>query len=382
MAEYVVGPGTTFEASYGSGTSGLVGTVEVAIIDLDNNVVFGPTAAGIIENVIGGIPTGVYTAELVAPTEDGQFGVVWSEDGTWDPINVSPVDQLIVAGTGVTPIVPGPPAASADTGPCSLWASVDDLAECCDAATASSDNEEALENHLIVASQILWELSGRRYSGACAKTVRPCQSNCSCWPFQRFTVGDSSDLHYLWTGREWSWNAPGWRGSSCGCGCTPRVLLSGYPVQTIQQVKINGDVVSPTTYRLDEKRYLTRRDGGFWPSCQNLALDDTEDGTWSITYIFGEGPPVAGALAATRLACELLSACTDGAECKLPSQAVRVVRQGITIDTLQPLARMLLDGSTGLVEIDSFIAAYGQGPKRRPAVWSPEATQYARPVGS
>ena len=380
MAEYVVGPGASFEASYGSGTSGLVGTVEVAIIDLDNTTVFGPTAAGIIENIVDGVPSGVYTAELVAPTTAAQYGVVWSEDGTWDPINVSPVDQLIVAGTGVTPILPGPPAASADTGPCSLWATPDDLAECCEAATDASDSEEALETHLAVASQILWELSGRRYSGACAKTVRPCRSGCSCWPFQRFTVGDSSDIHYIWSGRQWAWDGGGY-GASCGCGCEPRVLLSGYPVQTIQQVKINGETLAASSYRIDEKRYLVRTDGDYWPACQNISLPDSEDGTWSVTYIYGEGPPLAGALAATKLACELLAACTDGAECQLPTQAVRIVRQGITIDTLQPLASMLIDGSTGLVEIDSFIAAYGRGPRRRPAVWSPESERYARPVG-
>jgi hypothetical protein len=163
------------------------------------------------------------------------------------------------------------------------------------------------------------------------------------------------------------------------------VLLPGYPVTQITEVKIDGVVQSADTYRVDEWRWLTRMrdpaDPGvplFWPSCQILDLDDTESGTFSVSYMSGVAPPLAGKAAATALACELL----PGVDCKLPSGAVQIVRQGLTINRLQPLATMLLEGMTGIVTIDAFMAAYNPGKlRRRPAIWSPDGPTYARPVG-
>ena len=162
------------------------------------------------------------------------------------------------------------------------------------------------------------------------------------------------------------------------------MLLPGYPVTEIQEVKIGGVVQDPSTYRLDEYQWLTRmRDPAepniplFWPSCQVLDLNDTEPGTFSVTYKSGIAPPLAGKQAAAALACELL----PGADCKLPSGAVRIVRQGLTIDRLQPLAQMLISGATGIPLIDVFIAAYNpSGLRRRPAIWSPDGPKFARPV--
>ena len=116
-----------------------------------------------------------------------------------------------------------------------------------------------------------------------------------------------------------------------------------------------------------------------WPSCQILSLDDTEPGTWSVTYLAGMEPPLAGKNAAIALACELL----PHGECSLPSGAVRIVRNGLQIDRLQPLSEMLLKGMTGNVAIDSFIAAYNPSRlKRRPSMWSANRRgRYARPVG-
>jgi len=158
------------------------------------------------------------------------------------------------------------------------------------------------------------------------------------------------------------------------------VLLSGYPVQAIAQVKINGEIVPPSSYRLDESRYLTRTDGSFWPFCQDLAAEDDMDGTFSISYWYGATPPASAVAAASALACELFNACDPDRECRLPEGAVRIVRQGLTIERLQPLASMLKRGETGILPLDSFLAVYG-GYKRRPAIWSPDGPHYARPVG-
>jgi hypothetical protein len=378
VAEFTVSPAATFEASYGAGTAGLVGTVEVAIMDQDGATVFGPTSAGIIENIVDGVPTGVYTAELTAPVPLGQYGVIWSNDGLWDAVNVSPADQLIVTiGGPATPILPDGPGANLD-GPCSLWATEDDIAACC---TVEGTDLSILTQYAVAASQVMYAISGKRYAGLCGPvTARPCRTGCGCWPFQRLSSGYNSHELTIWTGSVWGLSGPGWS-STCGCGCVPEVVLSGVPVAEIGEVKINGSVVDPTTYELRDYRKLVRTDGGFWPSCQNIALPDTEAGTWSVTYTYGEGPPVVGQLAAAALACEMYTACSDGAgECQLPSQATRIIRQGITIENLQPLAMMLVGGSTGIVAIDAFIASLGP-LVRRPAFLVPGQQRYARITG-
>jgi hypothetical protein len=375
VAEFTLPPNTPFEASYGAGTAGLVGTVEVAIIDQVGAVVVGPTSAGIIENVIDGQPTGVYTAALTTPAATGQYGVVWSNDGLWDAVNVSPADQLIVTiGGPAVPIIPGGPGSNLD-GPCTAWTTEDDVAACC---TVEGTDLSVLTDYVVAASQVLYKLSGGLYAGLCGPvTARPCRTGCGCWPFQRLVSGFDSSEHWLWTGTAWSWS--GFK-VECGCGCLPEVLLSGYPVVEIGAVKINGDTVDPSTYELREHRKLIRTDGSFWPACQNLALPDTEDGTWSVSYTYGQGPPAAGILAASALACEMYSAC-NGGDCNLPSQATRIIRQGITIENLQPLAMMLIGGSTGIIAIDAFIAGLPK-VRRRPAFWSPSGPQYAPITGA
>jgi hypothetical protein len=116
----------------------------------------------------------------------------------------------------------------------------------------------------------------------------------------------------------------------------------------------------------------------FWPACQILDRDASESGTFAVTYKYGSQPPLAGKAAATALACELL----PGADCKLPEAATRVVRAGITLERLQPLAALLRIGGTGIPAIDSFIAAYNpNGLRRRPAVYSSSGPRYARPAG-
>jgi hypothetical protein len=159
------------------------------------------------------------------------------------------------------------------------------------------------------------------------------------------------------------------------------VLLSGYPVQIITEVKIDGDVVAPSSYRLDEGRFLTRLDGDHWPSCQDLSLADTEEGTFSVSYGYGASPPEIGIKAAAQLACELYKACS-GEACALPARVTRAVRQGVTYEMnafrFDPIAKAW---KTGLPLVDAFLNAYNPvGLLRRPTIWAP-GRRYARPVG-
>ena len=175
---------------------------------------------------------------------------------------------------------------------------------------------------------------------------------------------------------------------SCGCQPLDRVLLSGYPVREIIQVKIDGAIVNPDTYRLDEKRWLTRvRDPLapdvrlFFPGCQQLDLDDTHAGTFSVSYLYGQEPPLIGIHAAAQLGCEIWKSCS-GQECALPTGTTRITRQGITISRTS-FQRDTRTGiwATGMNLVDAFLSTYASaGLTRRPSIWMPGARRYARPI--
>lgn len=272
--------------------------------------------------------------------------------------------------------VPGP-----TLGPCTTWITGEDVAACCSATAESSDDIAALDARAVEASMVLYELSGRIFSGLCdAVTVRPCRQPCNCWGSTSSGLGA---WQWAWTPyvNDWAWECAG---SRCGCGTESVVRLSGYPVREIVEVKIGGEVIDPSEYELVRWRDLMRTtDPGpparqrQWPACQDLGLPDTEPGTFSITYRKGVDPPPLGLDAAAELACELFLACKPGGECRLPNRVVQVVRQGVTIQMTSSLAQYLRAGASGLPLVDSFIAAYG-GVRRRPAVFSPDLQPFAR----
>ena len=284
-------------------------------------------------------------------------------------------------------------------GPCSAWASSQDVWNCCGQPTMTVDGVECAVDftaEALAASQVLFELSGRRFSGACERTVRPCSSNNWCG-IQVLSRGHIVDYNY-----EMGWRNTYWAvGSAQPCGCSPidRILLAGYPVREITEVKIDGAVVDADTYRLDERRYLTRvRDPAdpdtilMWPTCQALDLPDTEDGTFSVTYRYGMDPPIAAQMAATALACEMYRACASGGgaggDCALPVGVTRVTRQGVTVEKRAVLSWIYTRNEgkgyqTGLLPVDTFLNAYNpSGLSRRPRTWSPDGLRYARGVGS
>jgi len=268
--------------------------------------------------------------------------------------------------------VPGPVL-----GPCTSWITADDVSACCSAEVASSDQEAQLQDAAGEASMLLYEVSGRQFSGLCGPIVaRPCRSNCGCW-------GPVGSNFRWWSAPGYGWGWWGWGpddsegcGDRCGCGVQSYVRLAGYPVREVTEVKIDGDVVDPSAYELVLWRKLQRIDGSLWPACQNLGLPDDQPGTFSVTYVHGVDPPLLGMNAAAELACEIYSACTGGA-CKLPSRVVEVVRQGVTFRRSSPMTSYLMAGATGLESVDLFVSTYG-GFRRRAAVYSPDLQPFAR----
>ena len=90
----------------------------------------------------------------------------------------------------------------------------------------------------------------------------------------------------------------------CLVSCSPSLVkLSGYPVRAISEVKIDGDILDSGDYRVHNRRYAMRLSNGHWPRRQNLTEADTEDGTFSISYTYGQDPPELGMAAAAELGC-------------------------------------------------------------------------------
>lgn len=361
-------------------------------------------------------PTGV-----VHTYSDGDAEFVHDEDGLYQldlpgTLNVFPgVWRYEIVGTGAveatangeyTILQPAVavPVPYAESGPCSPWCDADDVWTTCGEPVVPAEGSlgEAvpvdMTPYTIAASWLLWMLSGRLFSGRCEKTVRPCSDRpCGFQVLSRGHIVSPADAY----GWGWGWNGSNWYSDgSVGCDCTPldRIELSGYPVRDIVEVKIDGVIVPETNnWRLDKRRFLTRKadaegNAQSWPACQRRDMDDTEPGTFSVTYMYGQDVPLLGGLAAAQVACELYAS-SIGGDCKLPNGTVRVSRQGITIDKLATLG--WFKGSsvrygvqarwqTGLPLVDAFLnGANPYGLSRRPVMMAPgnRRGRFAQSVG-
>lgn len=368
---YYVEQSASFEAIVEVGISGLVGTIEVQIQDNIGNTVFGPTAAAIIEYPVG---SGFYQGTLTAPAAIGQFSIAWSDDGSF-AANHTYVDDLTVvaagAGDALPPLVPVGPGPGMRRGPCNSWTTEEDIADCCDAQVGT--DYTVFTDVASTASQVLWELSARLFSGTCDRTVRPCRIGPDMCGYQVLSRG-----HIV------GWDGNYWNGTPCACHHYSEVLLSGYPIREIIEVKIDGVVLADTEYRIDSGRRLVRLNGNSWPSCQRLDLADTEEGTWSVRYTYGQNPPWIGQKAARELACELYKACSGDPECALPAGISRISRQGITIERSAFTAWGRQGGiwRTGLPLVDIFLNTYNpSGLTRRPVMMTPGRRTYPMHTG-
>lgn len=249
-----------------------------------------------------------------------------------------------------------------DSGICTPWAAEADVCSPCDDYTFDTG---VLVDMLDVASEVLFNLTGRQWPGICCETVRPCG------------VRSASATPYRDRARN---QLAGWCGCNqpraCACRRLPELRLPNYPVVEVTEVKIDGAVLPTDEYRVDDWRYLVRlpdpddeRPG--WPCCQDLALADTEADTWSVTYTYGADPPAGGVHAAARLGCELALACNPEAvaagQCRLPMNVSSVVRQGVSMEfgvVLDPTA-LFTDGRTGLPEVDLWVASVNHGRRQR-----------------
>lgn len=230
--------------------------------------------------------------------------------------------------------------------------------------------DDVKERASALATNTLRRLTGNRVGG-CPITVRPCKQDCNSYA-GRFYPHSA----YSWFLPHID-NAGAWV-NSCGCtttcSCTAlcEVELPA-PVGAIYEVKVDGAIIDPASYRLFGNR-LTWIGGATcpWPTCQDMTLADTEDNTFSVTYLNSYPVDALGQYAAGILAAEYAASCV-GNNCRLPSSVTAITRQGVSYE-ITPGA--FPDGFTGIREVDAYIALWNpDGLKRQMTVWDPSMIQ-------
>jgi hypothetical protein len=236
---------------------------------------------------------------------------------------------------------------------CAPWATAEDACSPCD--TYDFD-PFMLEDKMQIASDVLFNLTGRRWPGVCSDTIRPTELACGCWN-------------------------P--RAPRFGCSTVPTVKLPGSPVVAVTSVRVDGVELDASAYRVDNRRELVRIDGEGWPCCQDMRADPaTDDHTMLVEYTWGAEPPLGGVQAAATYGCQLALACDPEAvssgRCRLPKRITTVTRAGTTIAVLDPMT-LVKDGLVGLNEVDTWVQSILLGDsRRRSRVLVPGARRSAR----
>lgn len=260
-------------------------------------------------------------------------------------------------------------------GPCSSWATEDELCVPCLDQIAYID----FDTYLQQASELLYQLSGQQFSGICTETIEPCSQRFSGHPTQ-FEPFMTAPIRHLHPQSPFPWTGCG-HDNPCGCPGFPAIQIPRIDVIDVISVTLtnsSGDVITYTAYdgvfEL-EGDFLLRVDGDRWPTC---------DPDFTVTYEFGTAPPTSGVQAAAVLACELLLACNPealpDAKCRLPRNISSISRQGVSV-IFERLTRNRGPFRFGIWEIDVFLEAYNpHGVSAPSVVMSPDTMNIARRI--
>jgi len=245
-------------------------------------------------------------------------------------------------------------------------------------------NQTLIDNASLVASQILWAITGRQF-GTCQVSLRPCRlcSDPCCLPsFTNYAYdgyGYGNYPYYPFHQEDGTWV-----NKSCGCqnNCSCKdlcIVQLPYPVCTVDEVKVDGVILPASEYKVIDFEQLiytpsatgTPLPNNCFPYCNDLTKPDTEVGTWSVTLTYGRPVPELVLLGAAEMACEIIKSCVNK-PCRLPQRISSVTRQGVSVSFLDTMD-FLSEGLTGLYFVD--LAARVYNPRRlarRPAVFSPD----------
>lgn len=202
---------------------------------------------------------------------------------------------------------------------------------------------EVTPAHEAIAVDMLWRLTHSRF-GPCEVTVRPCSDpSVSCGRCGGQASGSRR----------------------CGCRAVPEIVLPG-PVYSISEVWVDGERLDDNAFRVDDRAWLVRIDGGVWPFCQDLTADFDGAGAFTVIYKIGVPPPTGAAEMAGELACDIARALCNDKGCRLPKRISQKVRAGVTVTF-----KDLTEGKTGIDIVDMWLDSANRR-SRRPRVYSPD----------
>lgn len=228
---------------------------------------------------------------------------------------------------------------------------------------------EYAEESAKVASNLLWAMSGRKYSGETTVTEK---YTCT---LRNNRMGPSSRTNtpILFGGDVYNIPSSDFDEYSelVADGLSPdgRIKLRGRPVTKIHTIRnAVGEVLDPAGYYLVDHSTLHIRAGTPWTPC-NV----------EITYSYGMPVPTAGKMAARKLALEFARLWSGDENCELPQRVTSVSRQGVSYTVLDN-QDFIQELRTGIYEIDLFLkVANPDNARRKSKVFSvdtPRARRY------
>lgn len=313
-----VGEITTLEARFTDTTGALADPTAVTLTVTDPSGTETAVDPGDIDNP----EVGVYTHDLTVPSA-GVWTYTWTGTGA------------VTAGhTGY--VIVGEVAPRA--GPCDDWATPEQVLNCRSDLTGKV-TEAQLADAICQASDLLYQLSGRRYPGICQISRSLCAPCVRC------------DRH------------------TCCCRrpADSVRLPSQLPILGVVEVTVDGDTIPRAAYRVDEWRWLVRTDGDHWPHCAAF----TDPDAFAITFLAGRVPPPAGTRAAAVFAGEIAAKCAN-LDCDIPEHVTTISREGVTFTVLDSF-RMLDEERTGIYQVDAWLTAERAGQRPPPNMFDPAA---------
>lgn len=264
-------------------------------------------------------------------------------EGAWQYTFVGTIDSFTVEQGGV--LLVGPGSSTSPTGPCEPWTTWEDVVGC--ASTLSAATPQQQEYAVDVASEILFNLSGRVYRGICTTTRSLCLSCRHCLPV------------------------------ACSCEPVNGIDLGiAAPVWGAWDVIADGVTLPASAYVVHDKRYLVRVDGQAWPSSttQERLLDPS---TFRATWAYGRAIPAGARKAAQLFATEIAKLCVGDATCQIPQRVQSVNREGMSFTILDSM-KMIEEGRTGLALVDLWLVSDAKGRKAKPGIFAPGAASGSR----
>lgn len=233
---------------------------------------------------------------------------------------------------------------------CEPVVTVDEVLEAeCACDLNEGEHGDLIDAYIDDASDILYVLSGGRVFGRCQRQVYPFRDVNTCGPRSLLSpFGFGSGFAETWV--DWD-----------GVDSIP---LRG-PNTEIIEITIDGAVIDPTTYGLLNGNKLFRRGSVSWPNTNDVTLADTEVGTFTITYRFGEVANLSKKRAGIELVCSMV---------KGDKNTLTRLR-GIVSANIQGVSVTMQDNevdSLGLPELSRFVDIYGNRGLGNVGVWAPE----------